>query len=56
MSSMRFNARLDTSHHGPPHPRKNAGVVTDSLTGIHNVMCLFIVNRTCIHEGVYMSP
>jgi hypothetical protein len=25
MSSMRFRARLDTSHHGPPHPFKNAG-------------------------------
>jgi hypothetical protein len=51
MSSTRFNARLDTSHHGPPHPFKDAGVVADSLTGIHNAMvkCLFIVNRICIH-------
>jgi hypothetical protein len=30
MSSMRFSARLDTSHHGPPHPFKDAGVVVDS--------------------------
>jgi hypothetical protein len=36
MSSMRFNASLDASHHGPPHPYKDAGVVADSLTGIHN--------------------
>jgi hypothetical protein len=33
---MRFNARLGTSHHGPQHPFKDAGVVADSLTGIHN--------------------
>jgi hypothetical protein len=38
MPSMRFNARLDTSHHGPPHPFKDAGVVADSLTGIHSAM------------------
>jgi hypothetical protein len=37
MSSMRFNARLDTSH-GPPHSLKGAGVVADSLTGIYNAM------------------
>jgi hypothetical protein len=50
MSSMKFNVRLDTSHHGPPHPPKDAGVVADSLTGIHNAMvkCLFVVNRNCI--------
>jgi hypothetical protein len=35
---MRFNARLDTSHHGPPHLSKDAGVVADSLTGIHSGM------------------
>jgi hypothetical protein len=50
---MRFNLRLDTSHHGPPHPFKDAGVVADSLTGIHNAMveCLLVVNRSCIHKG-----
>jgi hypothetical protein len=54
MSSMRFNARFDTSHHGPSHPRRDAGVVTDTLTGIHNAMvkCLFVVNRSCIHRGL----
>jgi hypothetical protein len=31
---MRFNVRLDTSHHEPPHPFKDAGVVADSLTAI----------------------
>jgi hypothetical protein len=53
MSSMRFNARLDASHHGPPHPYKDAGVVKNRLTGIHNatVKCLFVVNRSCIHTG-----
>jgi hypothetical protein len=30
---MRFNVRLDTSYHGPPHPFRDAGVVADSLTG-----------------------
>jgi hypothetical protein len=35
---MRFNARLDASHHGPPHPSKDAGAVADSLTGIHSAM------------------
>jgi hypothetical protein len=38
MSSMRFSVRLDTSHHGPPHLFKDAVVVADSLTGIHNAM------------------
>jgi hypothetical protein len=36
MSSMRFSARLDTSYHELPHPFKDAGVVADSLTGIHS--------------------
>jgi hypothetical protein len=45
MSSMRFNARLDTSHHGPTHPFTDAGAVADNLTDIHNAMvkCLFVV-------------
>jgi hypothetical protein len=51
MSSMKFIARLDASHQGPSHPSKDAGVVADSLTGIHNAMCLFVVNRSCIHNG-----
>jgi hypothetical protein len=57
MSSMRFNARIDTSHHRPPHPFKDAGVVADSLTGIHSAManCLFVVNRSYIHKGFYVS-
>jgi hypothetical protein len=54
---MRFNARLDTSHHGPPHSFKDAGAVADSLTGIHSAMkCLDVVNRSCIHKGLQMSP
>jgi hypothetical protein len=53
MPSIRFSAHLDTSHHGPPHPFKDAAVVADSLTGIHNAMvkCLFVVNGSCIHTG-----
>jgi hypothetical protein len=45
MSSMRFNACLDTSHHGSPNPFRDAVVVADSLTSIHNAMvnCLFVV-------------
>jgi hypothetical protein len=31
---MKFNARLDTSHHGPQHPFRDVGVLADSLTGI----------------------
>jgi hypothetical protein len=38
MSPMRFNARLDMSHHGPPHPFKDGGAVADTLTGIHSAM------------------
>jgi hypothetical protein len=30
MFSMRFNARLDTPHHGPQQPFKNTGVIGDS--------------------------
>jgi hypothetical protein len=52
MSSMRFNARLDTSHHGPPHLFKDAGVVSDSLT----VKCLFVVSRCCVHKGLLGVP
>jgi hypothetical protein len=54
MSSMRFNALLDTSHHGPPHPFKDAGIVADSLIGIHVAMvkCLFVINRSRIHMGL----
>jgi hypothetical protein len=57
MSSMRFNARLDTSHHGPPYQFKDAGVVADSLTGIHSAMvkCLLAVNRSCTPKGFYVS-
>jgi hypothetical protein len=39
MSSMRFNARLDTSHHGPPHPFKDAGVVADSSSFTFIYVC-----------------
>jgi hypothetical protein len=57
MSSMRFNARLDTSHHGPPHPCKDAGAVTDSLTDIHKavVKWLFVINRSCAHKDLYVD-
>jgi hypothetical protein len=40
MSSRRFNARLDTSHYGPPLPCRDAGVVADSLMDIHNASSL----------------
>jgi hypothetical protein len=53
MSSVRFRERLDRSHHGPPLSLKDAGVVADSLTDIHNAMVkyLSVVNRSCIHKG-----
>jgi hypothetical protein len=53
MFSIRFSTRLDLSHHGPPHPFRDAGVVADVLAGIHNatVKCLFVVNKSCIHKG-----
>jgi hypothetical protein len=54
MSSMTFNARLDTSPHGPPLPYKDAEAVADGLTGIHSAMlkCLFVVNRSCMHKAL----
>jgi hypothetical protein len=54
---MRSNARLDM-YHGQPHPSKDAVVVAERLTGIHNAMmkCLFVVNRRCTHKGFYVSP
>jgi hypothetical protein len=54
MSSMKFNARLNTSHHGLPRPCKDVGVVADNLTGIHNAMvrCFFVVKWSCIHRGL----
>jgi hypothetical protein len=45
MSSMRFSARLDMSHLGPPRPFKDAGVVVDNLRDTHNAICLFVFNR-----------
>jgi hypothetical protein len=47
---MRFNARFDTSHHGPQHLLRDAGVVADSPTGIHSAMlkCPFVVCRNCV--------
>jgi hypothetical protein len=53
MPFMKFNSRLDTSRHRPPHPFKDVGVVADSLTGIHTatVKPLFVVNMRCAHEG-----
>jgi hypothetical protein len=53
MSSERFNARLDTSHQGPPHLFEDALLVVGSLTGIHNavVKCFFVVKRSCIQKG-----
>jgi hypothetical protein len=56
--SMRFSARLDTSHHGPQHPCREPGAVADHLTGTHTMMvkCLFVVNRRCIHKGFWESP
>jgi hypothetical protein len=50
---MRFNTRTDLSHHGPRHPFKDAGIVSDSLTGIHGAMvrCLFVVNRSYMYKG-----
>jgi hypothetical protein len=58
MSSMRYKARLDTSHYGPPHPFKDAGVVANSLTRIHNttVKCIFFVNRSCLHKRFQAPP
>jgi hypothetical protein len=38
MPVMRFNARPDTCGHGLPHPFKDAGVVADSLTRIHDAI------------------
>jgi hypothetical protein len=49
---MSFDARLYMYHHGQMRPLKDAEVVADMLTDIHNVMvkCLFVVKRRCIHE------
>jgi hypothetical protein len=38
MSFLTIDKRLNTSHHGPPHSVKDAGVAAGSLTGIHNAM------------------
>lgn len=58
MSTIRSNAHLNMSHHGLPHPFKDAEIVVDSLTGIHKAMvkCLFVVNRGCIHKGFSVFP
>jgi hypothetical protein len=52
---MIFNAQLDTSHHGPPHPLKVTWVFANSLTNtqIAMVWCLIVVNRNCKSKGIY---
>jgi hypothetical protein len=54
ISFMRFTAHLDTPPHGPPNPFKDAGVITDSLTGVYNIMvkCFFVVNWSFIHKAL----
>jgi hypothetical protein len=57
MSSMRFSACLNTFHHGSLYLFKDARVVEDSVTGIHNaaVKHLFVVSRSskvCLHLSV----
>jgi hypothetical protein len=49
---MSSSARLDTSHHGPPYPLKDAGVVPDSLTGIHNAGEVPLRCQQELHLGV----
>jgi hypothetical protein len=58
MAFMRSNARLDASHRGPSHPFKDASVVADNLTDIRSAMvkCPFVVNRNCIHKGLWEQP
>jgi hypothetical protein len=55
---MGFNARFNMSHHGPPHPFRDAWVVANSLTGIHSAMVKwpFVHNRSCIHKDIQVSP
>jgi hypothetical protein len=56
-SSKIFGACLNTSHDGLPHPFRDDRTVMDSLTGIHSALkCLFIVNRTCAHNGYLAVP
>jgi hypothetical protein len=58
MPSTRFSTHLDTSHDGLPYPFKEAGVVADSLTGIHNatVKRLFVVNMGCTQKAFFDAP
>jgi hypothetical protein len=55
--SMRFSAFLETSR-GLLHPFKDTGVVVDILSGICSMMvrCLFVINRSCICNGFWVSP
>jgi hypothetical protein len=55
ISSTKFYARHDMSYHGQSYPFKDAGVVADSLTGIHNAMVkfLFVINRNYIYKGFW---
>jgi hypothetical protein len=56
MSSARFNAHLDTFHHGLPHPFQDAWVAVNSLASIKQWWCLFVVNRSCIYKGFQVPP
>jgi hypothetical protein len=52
---MKFNARLNTSHHGPQHPFKDAGVVADSLTvrTSYLIICDSVCNTSVIMSVIY---
>jgi hypothetical protein len=42
---------------GLPLPFRDVGAGSDSLTSIHSAMkWFFVVNRSCIHKGVQVSP
>jgi hypothetical protein len=58
MSSMRFNSRLDTSHHGPPHPLKDAWAVTDSLAVIRSIRwwSASSLSRGALYTRAFMCP
>jgi hypothetical protein len=54
---MRFNARLDTSEHGPSIPLKEGWADADSLRGINNAMVKYplVVSSSCT-KSFYVSP
>jgi hypothetical protein len=57
MPSVKFNAHLNTFHHGPPRPFKDVRIAADNLSCILNaiVTCLLLLTGAAYTKGFWVS-